>query len=53
LHKVKPQTDKTMRETLFSNYAVSEERTADGYFWEGIKLKDSVVYENIAGNKNV
>ncbi len=51
LHKVKPQTDKTMRETLFSNYAVSEERTADGYFWEGIKLKDSVVYENIAGNK--
>jgi putative DNA primase/helicase len=50
-HKVKPQTDKAMRETLFSNYAVSEERTADGYFWDGIGLKESEVYENLAGNK--
>lgn len=53
LHKVKPLSDKAIRETLFENYAVSEERTADGYFWEGIMFKEGKIVEDLKGVKSV
>lgn len=51
IHKVKPQSDKAMRETLFTNYSVSEEKTMDGYYWYGIKLKSGKILENLVGEK--
>lgn len=49
LHKIKPLSDKAIRETLFENYAVSEERNANGYFWDGISFKSGVVLEMLNG----
>jgi putative DNA primase/helicase len=48
LHKIKPVSDKVMRETLYENFAVSEDRAADGlYYWEGIRFKDGKTVELI------
>ena len=49
-HKVKPVSDKAIRETLFENYAVSEERTSGGqYNWEGIMFKNGDIREDLGG----
>jgi len=51
-HKVKPVSDKAIRETLFENYAVSEEKTSTGYFWEGIIFKNGKIMEDLTGVKS-
>jgi putative DNA primase/helicase len=53
LHKIKPMGDKIMRETLFENFAVSEERTSTEYFWEGIKFKEGFIIQDLVGEKSL
>ena len=50
-HKVKPLSDKAMRETLFDNFAIGELRDSDGnYFWEGIQFKQGNNIETLSGS---
>jgi len=53
LHKIKSQSDKAMRETLFENFAVSEERTSSEYFWEGIQFKGGKIVEDLSGKNSL
>jgi len=53
LHKVKPVSDKALRETLFEAFAVSEERDADGQYWRGISFREGKVIEDLKGVKSV
>jgi len=49
-HKIKAQSDKLMRETLFENFAVSEERdSSQRTYWEGICFKNGNVLEDLSG----
>ncbi len=52
-HKIKSQSDKAMRETLFENYAVSEERDESGRYWEGIRFKNGESVEDLFGSKSL
>jgi len=53
-HKVKPVSDKAIRETLFENYAVSEDRDSSGcYNWEGIRFKEGRIVEDLRGPKSL
>jgi len=53
-HKVKPLSDKAIRETLFENYAISEERDSSGaYFWEGLRFKKGNIVEDLGGPKSL
>ena len=52
-HKVKPLSDKVTRETLFENYAISEERDETGRYWEGIAFSDGRINEDLKGVKSV
>jgi putative DNA primase/helicase len=51
-HKVKPLSDKWIRESLFENFPVVEVKTESGYFWEGIALKKGKIYEDLEGVKS-
>jgi len=49
-HKIKAQSDKAIRETLFENYAISEERdSTQRTFWEGICFKDGTIIQDLNG----
>ena len=52
LHKVKAQSDKALRETLFENYPVSEERDESGRYWEGISFRHGEIIEDLKGAKS-
>lgn len=52
-HKVKPLSDKAIRETLFENYAVGEERDATGQYWEGIMFVEGKLVQDFKGEKSV
>jgi len=43
----KKENDKTMKETLYNEYAVYEDRQDDRHFWSGVKLKETKGYETI------
>ena len=53
LHKIKCQSDKAMRETLFENYAISEERDESGRYWEGIRFKEGIVLEGLVDKNSI
>ena len=53
LHKIKPLSDRAIKETLFENYAVSEERVDTLYFWEGISFKTGMIFEDLTGVKSI
>jgi len=48
-HKIKKrENDKAIRDTLFNEYAVNDERTADGYYWSGVQFKSGDISEGIS-----
>jgi len=53
LHKVKPLSDKAIRETLFENYPISEERDSSGQYWEGIAFRHGKIVEDLKGQKSI
>jgi len=42
-----------MRETLFENYAISEERDESGRYWEGIRFKEGIVLEGLVDKNSI
>lgn len=52
-HKIKPLSDKAIRETLFENYPISETRTETGQYWEGIAFRNGDISEDLKGKISV
>jgi len=54
-HKIKPLSDKAIRETLFENFAVSEERNSSTgeRYWDGIRFCEGFLVENLVDSFSV